>query len=583
MVVPATLDGENMGNFLGNLGAAIRGHQDYQKYLQQQEANDLANEQQKAKIAELQDLTTQRGIERGRQPVVAQGVLDYLTRQGQQGIPPPPPQQPVQPPMPGQASVPMEQPTAKFGPTPLGPQLGMMPQGLPPPPMGMPSQERQQPGYGPVSPMGMPPPPPGAPPMPQGMPPQGQAMPPQGPQTAPEAPGAIAPYQTIAGAANGAAAPMTASGDALPGFYPPGEGIAPPPQPAGPAKNSMSLQDAAQFIKSRGISDPVTGMQILEQLTPYLNRDAQQQQAEMKMQLLHQERLGQLKQRENELEEASKQKDLSREDKNKIEKEKLELRKEEIGFKRSMVDIARQNANTRASGGGGGGGMTPDEIEYWAKVYRAGGTLPPRMDKGDVRAVMKATASGTVTPEQMIANKAGQAGRTSEQRTIGTTSANVSMAGYEAENAAKILEEQSGKVWRSSFVPINKALNSYREQTGEPDVRAFGAAINTFVNTYARAISPKGVATVSDKEHARDMLSKADSPQQFNAIMGVLKQEMSMAQKVPQMARDKSRSEQLGTPNPHAEAPPPPKVGEVRKGYRFKGGDAHVSANWEKV
>ncbi|MES2729922.1 MAG: hypothetical protein V4621_07510 [Pseudomonadota bacterium] len=537
-----------MANFLGNLGAAFAGQQKYQEYLDEREAAKQRIALEKLRLEETKQLSEQAKKQRERQPQVDQSVLDYLARTNQ-GIPPPPPMPPpVQAPPPGQQSQPMEQQPVPYqmqpgpipgmqGPPPgamQGPQAG--PQGIPPPPQGMPPQGPPQ-----MPPGGVP----GLPPIMGGpMGPGGPPPAPPGPQQQPPIP----PYQTMGGAQ-------------LPQQQQMPQGLPPPPpqepqQPPMPAPNSMSLEDAAQFIKAQGITDPQTGIQILDKLTPFLDKKAQREAQVIKLQQEFMLERAKLEERAREADLRSKDKNLSIEQQREWREQSVLARrdiaeqanetKRMLGF--MMGSIAQQNANTRKeAAGGGGGGLTPEEIKYWAGVQRAGGNLPPRLDKADQRAIMKEVAGGSVTPEEMLANRANQAGRTAEQRTIGTTAGNVSMAGFEAENAAKILHDQAQKVYRTTFVPVNKAINAFQEKTGDPNTRAFGAAINTFVNTYARAISPKGVATVSDKQHARDMLDKADSPKAFDAIMNVLEQEMAMAQKVPQMARDKARNETLGT------------------------------------
>ena len=54
-------------------------------------------------------------------------------------------------------------------------------------------------------------------------------------------------------------------------------------------------------------------------------------------------------------------------------------------------------------------------------------------------------------------------------------------------------------------------------------------SLNAIVNTYARAINPKGTATVSDKNHAREILNVAMSKGQLNEAFNVMNQEMGAA------------------------------------------------------
>ena len=79
--------------------------------------------------------------------------------------------------------------------------------------------------------------------------------------------------------------------------------------------------------------------------------------------------------------------------------------------------------------------------------------------------------------------------------------------------------QSSELVARSGFLPFGKAEMMFNNQTNDPAMRQFVAANNSLVNVYARAISPYGVPTVSDKEHAREMLSTAYDNKSYNAVL----------------------------------------------------------------
>lgn len=127
------------------------------------------------------------------------------------------------------------------------------------------------------------------------------------------------------------------------------------------------------------------------------------------------------------------------------------------------------------------------------------------------------------------------------QRALGTRQANFGLAKSEAYEMADLVTETSQNVSRTQFMPINKALNAYNTNTGGTEIREFGAALNSFINAYARAISPVGTPTVSDKDHARAMLSTADSHEQVVAIMGQLKKEMEAAGRAPGIVKKEIR------------------------------------------
>jgi hypothetical protein len=139
---------------------------------------------------------------------------------------------------------------------------------------------------------------------------------------------------------------------------------------------------------------------------------------------------------------------------------------------------------------------------------------------------------------------------TAGERTLGTRTANVEMFVNEAKNQMQVARRLSQEVPRGEFVPINRALLSFESNTGDPKVVAFGAAINTLVNTYAKAIAGGGQATVSDKDHAREILLSAYTQEQFDAVLDVLNQEMEAAREAPrqvkQQFRDLAHGDKLG-------------------------------------
>lgn len=137
----------------------------------------------------------------------------------------------------------------------------------------------------------------------------------------------------------------------------------------------------------------------------------------------------------------------------------------------------------------------------------------------------------------LLYNSAKAAGLNAEQRSLGTSSGRMAAASVEAEGAIKLGLEASAAVPRSSFVPLNRAIQMVQSNTGDPALKQFVAANNTIVNTFARAISPSGSPTVSDKEHAREMLSTADSHEAYVAVLQQMQKEIDMAHKASQQAR----------------------------------------------
>lgn len=142
----------------------------------------------------------------------------------------------------------------------------------------------------------------------------------------------------------------------------------------------------------------------------------------------------------------------------------------------------------------------------------------------------------------------------SGQRTLGTKQANIEMAATEFKQVLPIVAEASKGVDRTKYPDLNKIIQAFEEKTGDPNIVRFGGGVNTLVNLYARAISPGGVATVSDKDHARILLNKAWSQGQFEAAVGMMTQEIEAALKSPEVVRDEMRR-RFSIPAPTAAAP----------------------------
>lgn len=155
------------------------------------------------------------------------------------------------------------------------------------------------------------------------------------------------------------------------------------------------------------------------------------------------------------------------------------------------------------------------------------------------------SGSGETGGEQAMRN-AEFFGVKSGQRTLGARSANIELAATEFKQVLPIVMEASKAVSRTNYPDLNKIIQAYEEKTGDPNIVKFGGGVNTLVNLYARAISPTGVTTVSDKDHARLILNRAWSQGQFEAAVGMMSQEIDAALSSPDKVRDAMRERFLG-------------------------------------
>jgi hypothetical protein len=225
----------------------------------------------------------------------------------------------------------------------------------------------------------------------------------------------------------------------------------------------------------------------------------------------------------------------------------LEEIKERIAKGETLDDDAQEkilrDATRQATSAVAGGLLSDQDAKVMAEQYLAGdksvftnlgrgGQGPQNVVK--VRhAIMDEARARGMSGDDIALRMAEFAGLTSGERALGTRTANVEMFAGEAYKMMDVARKASLDVPRGEFVPVNRALLSFERNTGDPKVVAFGAAINTLVNTYAKAIAGGGQATVSDKDHAREMLETAFSEEQFEAVLNTLGQELEAARQAP--------------------------------------------------
>lgn len=118
-------------------------------------------------------------------------------------------------------------------------------------------------------------------------------------------------------------------------------------------------------------------------------------------------------------------------------------------------------------------------------------------------------------------------------KSLAVISANVLSASNEADNMIRIIRKYNPLVSRGQYPDLNAIQVAVDKKTGGTDIVALNTAINGAVNAYARAINPKGVATVSDKNHAREILNSAYSKGQLDTILNVMQEEMAAAKRSP--------------------------------------------------
>jgi soluble lytic murein transglycosylase-like protein len=177
-----------------------------------------------------------------------------------------------------------------------------------------------------------------------------------------------------------------------------------------------------------------------------------------------------------------------------------------------------------ATPGAGYAGETAALLDADAQHYRLTGQYPPSMGRG-IQGQQQATAIRERAVQLEIQSggdpanwsnrwvdwKVQQAAQTAGARTGATREANLQLILNATNAAIPAALEQSKKVWRTGFVPLNKIIQAGQIITSDPELGAFGMANLQLAEHWARAMNPTGVMRESDRDKALSFLSTADS------------------------------------------------------------------------
>lgn len=146
------------------------------------------------------------------------------------------------------------------------------------------------------------------------------------------------------------------------------------------------------------------------------------------------------------------------------------------------------------------------------------------------------------TSEQITAWEAERAGVKAEATAVGRRAGGLSVAVQEAHDTIPNVQAAAQKSAGRGLATWNAAENRWKVEKGDPDFAFYVQQMNSLINVYGRVISGGGKGTVSDLEHARQMLNP-NMP--LSAVQGSLKgfeTEIAIAEKAPEKVRARMRS-----------------------------------------
>jgi hypothetical protein len=193
-----------------------------------------------------------------------------------------------------------------------------------------------------------------------------------------------------------------------------------------------------------------------------------------------------------------------------------------------------------------GGGLSDDALNIRAAQWNAGDYEGATKNVGrgaQGGATLEAIANRAA--EQLIAQghtaeqaaaavsanmqkfKAAGIGQNAESRTSATREANLNLILKATDAAIPAALEQSEKVARTGWVPVNKIIQGGQVIASDPELRKFGMANLQLAEHWARAMNPTGVMRESDRDLALHFLSTADSKDTYRQAVGQLKTQIT--------------------------------------------------------
>jgi hypothetical protein len=349
---------------------------------------------------------------------------------------------------------------------------------------------------------------------------------------------------------------QTAPQGAIPA--PPAQAAATPAQAAAtPAQQAVgggfSLENAVKLLKDQGLdgADLFTGLQ---QLMPLLDRQAQLQATQAQQQFNRELQVARLEQQHEAIVQRANDASLNRESREQI-----------AGLARqSRMELAQFRLNaTGANAVQNDAKLDSDTIKMMAGDYLAAPdpSIFTNLGRGRQGAanvvalreeIAKQAKDQGLTGADLAALRIGVGGEKAAARTAGTKATNVALAASEAQQTFPLVREASAAIPRTEMPAINKLMEAAQTGTGDPRWITLGTALNTAVNAYARAVSPSGTPTVSDKQHARDLLGAHLTDGQIGAALDIMNKEMQAAQEAPARVQAAQKARIAGGSKPVA-------------------------------
>ncbi len=229
--------------------------------------------------------------------------------------------------------------------------------------------------------------------------------------------------------------------------------------------------------------------------------------------------------------------------------------------------------------------MSPGSIDEAAHRVRLYGpqSIPTRFDDNDKKRILNREseinkAMGN-SPLMAVLKQASQKSDQKSLDTITKLSDSIAMSENKASQQAELVRGVSKQVKRTDYPIINDWLVSGKAALGNTPAHLLGNALITFTNEYAKIVEGSTAsaagASVSARQAAEGLISKALSEGTLDATLNQMQKEMKIAADASRVTKDDIMSRMSGQPQA---APVAPSVFSVvapdGKTYSFKTAEA---------
>lgn len=172
-----------------------------------------------------------------------------------------------------------------------------------------------------------------------------------------------------------------------------------------------------------------------------------------------------------------------------------------------------------------------------AEQYRTFGTLPA-IGMGKAAATLRSqiisraariNTDNGISAADAMGNRADFHANQAALTTLSRTASQVLAFEDTAKRNGILALQKAAKAGNGNVPIFNSWVNAGRKATGDPDVAAMNAAVETFANEYAKVVSgATGGAVTSDtaRAHANSLINSAMSPTQLKSVMSTLFSDM---------------------------------------------------------